>query len=65
MIILWALFTPIPFMLFILATSSDRMACLISSEDREDSIILAEATPIPDTLISNSKSSLSSLVAKP
>ena len=54
---LWALFRPIPFMLLILLMSSAGMALRISSEVRDDSIILAVDAPIPDTPISSLKSS--------
>ena len=60
-----AVFNPMPLMLFILLMSSDMMAFLISSDDREDSIICAVDTPIPLTPISSLKSSRSSLVANP
>ena len=62
---LCALFKPIPLMLFILFMSSARMAFLISSEVKDESIILAVDAPIPDTPIRSLNSSLSSFVANP
>ena len=62
---LWALLTPIPFMDLILAISSAIIAFRISSDDRYYSIILAVASPIPDTPIRSLNSSLSSLVLNP
>ena len=62
---LWALLRPIPLMLFILFISSARMAFLISSAVREDSIIRAVDAPIPDTPIRSLNSSLSSLEENP
>lgn len=62
---LWALFSPIPFMLFILFMSSAMMAFLISSLLRDESIILAVAAPIPDTPMRRRKRLRSSLLAKP
>lgn len=59
---LCALFVPMPFMLFILLRSSAMIAFLISSQVREDSIILAVDAPTPDTPIRSLNSSLSSLV---
>ena len=59
---LWALFVPIPFMLFILFISSAMIAFLISSEVSEESIILAVDAPTPDTPIRSLNSSLSSFV---
>lgn len=62
---LWALFSPIPFMLFILFMSSAMIAFLISSLLRDESIILAVAAPIPDTPMRRRKRLRSSLLAKP
>ncbi len=62
---LCALLVPIPLMLLILFRSSARMAFLISSEVKDESIILAVDAPIPDTLIRRRKSSRSSFVENP
>ncbi len=62
---LWALLVPMPLIDLILLRSSARMAFLISSDVREESIIRAVDAPIPDTLIRRRKSSLSSFVEKP
>ena len=62
---LCALLSPIPLMLFILFISSERIAFRISSEDRDESIILAVEAPIPETPISSLNSSRSSLVLNP
>ncbi len=62
---LWALFVPIPLILFILFRSSARMAFLISSDVSDDSIIRAVDAPIPDTPISRRNSSRSSFDEKP
>ena len=62
---LWALFRPIPLMLFILFMSSAMIAFLISSDVRDESIMRAVDAPIPETPIRRRKSSRSSFVAKP
>ncbi len=62
---LWALLVPIPLMLFILFRSSARIAFLISSDVRDESIMRAVDAPIPDTPMRRRKSSRSSLVEKP
>ncbi len=62
---LWALLVPIPLIDLILLRSSARMAFLISSDVRDESIIRAVDAPIPDTPMRRRKSSLSSLVEKP
>lgn len=62
---LWALFSPIPFILFILFISSERIAFLISSVVSEESIILAVAAPTPDTPIRSLNISRSFFVANP
>ncbi len=62
---LWALFVPIPLIDFILLRSSARMAFLISSDVRDESIIRAVDAPIPETPIRRRKSSLSSFVENP
>ena len=62
---LWALLSPMPLTLLILLMFSLKIAWRISSEVSVDSIILADATPIPDTLMSRRNSSRSSFVAKP
>ncbi len=62
---LWALFIPIPLMLFILLISSAMMAFLISSDVRDESIMRAVDAPMPDTPMSRRKSSRSSFVANP
>lgn len=62
---LWALFVPIPLILLILFMSSAMIAFLISSEESEDSIILAVDAPIPDTPIRSLNSSRSSFVLNP
>ena len=54
-----------PLMLFILLMSSARIAFLISSEVRDESIMRAVEAPIPDTPMRSLNSSLSSLLANP
>ena len=62
---LCAVFSPIPYMLFILLTSLHRIAVLISSGLMDESIILAVFGPIPDTEMSIRKMLLSSLSWNP
>ena len=61
----WAVLVPIPLIFWMLATSSERMACAISSGVMEESMMSAVLGPMPETLMRCPNISRSSLVAKP
>ena len=64
-IILCALLRPIPFTDLSALTFSERIASSSSRAVIDDRIILADAAPMPDTLVMSRNSSLSSLDANP